>query len=110
EGRLVHEGRAGATQIAFVVFGSQRIEALCDPEVQERVAEELEPLVVPLRRASMGQRECEQLRILETMLQIRLGPTGPSGHRLISTVLSNVTRNQISAMYGVRLSYWMLTS
>src|SRR5690606_34416502 len=108
--RLIDERCAGAAQVPFVVVGAHRIEPLGNREIEERVAEELETLVVLLRRAAMRQRELEQLRIFETMLQMSLGPTGPSGHRLISTFLSNVTRNQISAMYGVRLSYWMLTS
>ena len=89
---------ARATEVAFAVLGAHGVEPLRYREVQEGVPEELEPLVVVPGCAAVGKRELEQLRIGETMLQIGLGPTGPSGHRLISTFLSNVTRNQISAM------------
>src|SRR5690606_12267143 len=105
ERRLVVERGAGTAQVALVAVRAQRVQTPCDREVEEGVAEKFETLVVVLRRATVRQRQLQQQRIFEAMVQVRLGPAGPGVHRLISTCLSNVTRNQISARKGVRLSY-----
>ena len=74
ERRLFDERRASAAQVAFGVVGAKLEEPARDGEVQERVAEILEALVVVLRRAAMRQRQIEERRIFESVVQLRLRP------------------------------------
>ena len=60
--RLLDERRAGTAQIALGIVGPKLEEPARNREVEERVAEILEALVVGFGRAAMRQREVEKRR------------------------------------------------
>src|SRR5690606_22595405 len=109
QGRLVHERGAGAAQIALLVVRPELVQALRDREVQERVAEVLEALVVQARRATVRQRHVEERGIGEAVVELPLGPGGARAHLVISTCLSKTTTSHKLPMYGALPSCWICT-
>ena len=91
------ERRARAAQIAFVSSSREVVESPRDREVQERIAEVFEALVVVPRGAAVRERALEQRGIFERVAKLFLGPAAARAHRLISTCLSKTISSQMSA-------------
>ena len=93
---LAHQPRAQARQVAFAGRGKLAIQPLGQQQVEHRVAEEFEPLVVGPFGAAMRERDDEQRAIARRIAQpggerFRLAgrhqPHERSGIQLITTVL-----------------------
>ena len=69
-----HQRRPVAAQVALVGVRVLAKQQHRDGEVEHRVAEELEPLVVALAGAAVRERRVEQRRVAESVPEARLGP------------------------------------
>ena len=65
ERAFAHDPGPQTGQIAFRHFGSRSVKQFCNHHVENRIAEEFEPLVVGMAAAAMTQRQIKQCRLGE---------------------------------------------
>ena len=75
QGLGAHDTGAETAQIAFGSVGESQVEVAGDREIQYRVAEEFEALVVTARSAAVGQRGDEQGGIAWLVFESRANPS-----------------------------------
>ena len=78
---FAHEFGARTRERAFVGLGPMRIEGFGDDQVDERVAEEFQPLVVDRCGAAVGERLDEQAGVGEFDPGQSRRPVSRTGHR-----------------------------
>ena len=135
ERSVSYEMRAQAAEIAFSGLGPALINGLGDHEIENGVAEILQPFVAEPRRAAMGQCPREQIDVPEFVLQKRLEPafnclhaslSEPKSSRTVAGIalgrktpppyrrtfarLSKSTTNEMLAMNGVLWLYCACSS
>ena len=79
QGVLLHQVRAHARQVAFRQMGQALKEQVGHREIEHRVAQELQALVVIRRKAAMGQRTLKESRVTEPHGQSALQGLEPDG-------------------------------
>lgn len=106
---FVDEMGAKARQVALGKPFGKMVEQVGHGQLENGVAEKLEPLVVLPAGAAMSQRARQQLFVLEAVAELALQPPAVIGQRATSTDLSKLTTNETLATNGARLSYWAAT-